>query len=88
MDVVYSLLVMIRAHEESDTKSKRGKASIRRLCEGWQNGTYRGRVRQGHDPEWIKETETGKSTQSVQRPCAGPLSCTRKGTEAKVSCSG
>lgn len=59
MDLVYSLLVMIRAHEESDTKSKRVKASIRRLCEGWQNGTYRGRVRQGHDPEWIKETETG-----------------------------
>lgn len=25
MDLVYSLLVMIRAHEESDTKSKRGK---------------------------------------------------------------
>ncbi|MFG0786380.1 recombinase family protein [Delftia tsuruhatensis] len=59
MDLVYSLLVMIRAHEESDTKSKRVKASIRRLCEGWQNGTYRGRVRQGHDPEWIKETEAG-----------------------------
>lgn len=49
MDLVYSLLVMIRAHEESDAKSKRVKASIRRLCEGWQNGTYRGRVRQGHE---------------------------------------
>lgn len=59
MDLVYSLLVMIRAHEESDTKSKRVKASIRRLCEGWQNGTYRGHVRQGHDPEWIKEVEGG-----------------------------
>src|SRR5690606_31680679 len=30
MDLVYSLLVMIRAHEESDTKSKRVKAAIRR----------------------------------------------------------
>ena len=59
MDLVYSLLVMIRAHEESDTKSKRVKASIRRLCEGWQNGTYRGHVRQGHDPEWVKEVEGG-----------------------------
>nr|WP_052906043.1 recombinase family protein [Pseudomonas fluorescens] len=28
MDLVYSLLVMIRAHEESDTKSKRVKAAI------------------------------------------------------------
>ncbi|WP_324295469.1 recombinase family protein [Burkholderia pseudomallei] len=28
MDLVYSLLVMIRAHEESDTKSKRVKAAV------------------------------------------------------------
>lgn len=55
MDLVYSLLVMIRAHEESDTKSKRVKASIRRLCEGWRAGTYRGRIRQGHDPDWLHE---------------------------------
>src|SRR5574337_1209170 len=34
MDLVYSLRVMIRAHEESDTKSKRVKAAIRRQCEG------------------------------------------------------
>lgn len=53
MDLVYSLLVMIRAHEESDTKSKRVKASIRRLCEGWVAGTYRGRVRNGTDPSWL-----------------------------------
>ena len=55
MDLVYSLLVMIRAHEESDTKSKRVKASIRRLCEGWVAGTYRGHIRQGHDPDWLRE---------------------------------
>ena len=59
MDLVYSLLVMIRAHEESDTKSKRVKASIRRLCEGWQAGTYRGRINQGHPPDWIRDTEAG-----------------------------
>lgn len=53
MDLVYSLLVMIRAHEESDTKSKRVKASIRRLCEGWVAGTYRGQVRNGTDPAWL-----------------------------------
>lgn len=53
MDLVYSLLVMIRAHEESDTKSKRVKASIRRLCEGWVAGTYRGRIRNGQDPQWM-----------------------------------
>jgi DNA invertase Pin-like site-specific DNA recombinase len=54
MDLVYSLLVMIRAHEESDTKSKRVKASFRRLCEGWQAGTYRGLVRTGRDPQWLR----------------------------------
>lgn len=54
MDLVYSLLVMIRAHEESDTKSKRVKASVRRLCEKWMDGTYRGPIEQGHDPFWLQ----------------------------------
>lgn len=54
MDLVYSLLVMIRAHEESETKSKRVKASIRRQCEGWIAGTYRGPVRNGKDPYWAR----------------------------------
>lgn len=53
MDLVYSLLVMIRAHEESETKSKRVKAAIRRQCQGWVAGTYRGLIRNGHDPEWL-----------------------------------
>ena len=53
MDLVYSLLVMIRAHEESDTKSRRVIASIRKLCEGWTAGTYRGPIRNGTDPLWI-----------------------------------
>ena len=54
MDLVYSLLVMIRAHEESDTKSKRVTASIVRMCEGWIAGTYRGLIRQGKDPVWLR----------------------------------
>lgn len=54
MDLVYSLLVMIRAHEESDTKSKRVRAAIRRQCESWIAGTYRGAVRNGKDPHWAK----------------------------------
>ncbi|THJ30311.1 recombinase family protein [Lampropedia aestuarii] len=59
MDLVYSLLVMIRAHEESDTKSKRVKASIRRLCEKWIDGSYRGAVQQGRDPSWLDQAEAG-----------------------------
>lgn len=54
MDLVYSLLVMIRAHEESDTKSKRVLASIRRNCDGWMAGTYRGLIRNGKDPVWLR----------------------------------
>lgn len=59
MDLVYSLLVMIRAHEESETKSKRVTASIRRLCEQWTAGTYRGPVRNGKDPKWLRPDGTG-----------------------------
>ncbi|VWB98367.1 resolvase domain-containing protein [Burkholderia pseudomultivorans] len=60
MDLVYSLLVMIRAHEESDTKSKRVKAAIRRQCQGWIAGTWRAPVRVGRDPHWVRETDSGK----------------------------
>ncbi|VWD45972.1 recombinase [Burkholderia lata] len=59
MDLVYSLLVMIRAHEESDTKSKRVKAAIRRQCEGWVAGTWRGVVRNGKDPHWVQQRKDG-----------------------------
>lgn len=59
MDLVYSLLVMIRAHEESDTKSKRVKAAIRRQCQGWAAGTWRNPIRVGKDPHWVRATEGG-----------------------------
>lgn len=54
MDLVYSLLVMIRAHEESETKSTRVKAAIVRQCQAWQAGTFRGVIRNGADPSWLK----------------------------------
>jgi DNA invertase Pin-like site-specific DNA recombinase len=54
MDLVYSLLVMIRAHEESDTKSRRVRDAIRRQCQGWQAGTYRGLIRYGKTPSWLQ----------------------------------
>ncbi|WP_205299356.1 recombinase family protein [Paraburkholderia sp. Cy-641] len=59
MDLVYSLLVMIRAHEESDTKSKRVKASIRRQCQAWIAGTSRTPIRVGKDPQWVRPAATG-----------------------------
>ncbi|BFM05826.1 recombinase family protein [Halioxenophilus aromaticivorans] len=54
MDLIYSVLVMIRAHEESATKAKRVKLSISRLCDKWQDGSYRGVIRNGKDPSWVK----------------------------------
>ncbi|MEY2655393.1 MAG: hypothetical protein RLZZ524_2421 [Pseudomonadota bacterium] len=54
MDLVHSLLVMIRAHEESETKSTRVRDAIRRQCKGWQAGTYRGLVRVGQTPGWLQ----------------------------------
>jgi DNA invertase Pin-like site-specific DNA recombinase len=51
--LIHSLVVMIRAHEESDTKSKRVRAAIRRRCEAWQAGTWRGIIRNGKDPHWV-----------------------------------
>lgn len=59
MDLVYSLLVMIRAHEESDTKSKRVTAAILRQCRGWMDGSWRGKIRNGKDPQWVRETPDG-----------------------------
>lgn len=59
MDLVYSLLVMIRAHEESDTKSKRVTAAILKQCRSWQAGTWRGKLRNGKDPAWVVETADG-----------------------------
>lgn len=52
--LIHSLVVMIRAHEESDTKSKRVRAAIRRQCEGWVAGTWRGIIRNGKDPHWVQ----------------------------------
>lgn len=63
MDLVYSLIVMIRAHEESDTKSKRVKASVRKLCQRWIDGTYRGVIRNGKNPAWV--TWTGERFELV-----------------------
>lgn len=54
MDLMHSLLVMIRANEESETKSRRVRDAIRRQCLGWQAGTYRGLIRYGQTPGWLR----------------------------------
>jgi DNA invertase Pin-like site-specific DNA recombinase len=54
MEMIYSLLQMIRANEESDSKSKRVKAAIRRQCENWVSGKRRERIVNGRDPGWVR----------------------------------
>lgn len=54
-----SLSKMIRANEESETKSIRVTSAIVRLCKDWVAGTYRGKIRNGKDPQWLTETATG-----------------------------
>lgn len=56
MDLVYSVLVMIRAHEESETKSSRVNAAIRIACEDWVSGKKRSHIRNGKPPGWVRET--------------------------------
>lgn len=69
MDLIHSLLVMIRAHEESLTKSLRVRDAIRRQCEGWVAGTYRGLIQYGQKPGWIS-TEAGKLVLIQERATA------------------
>jgi len=54
MELITSLIIMIRANEESETKSKRVSDAIRRRCIGWQDGTYRGLVSYGMIPSWLE----------------------------------
>lgn len=76
MDLVYSLLVMIRAHEESDTKSKRVRDAIRRMCRGWIDGTYKGLIRYGQTPGWLR-VEDGRWTLVPERAEAYRLAVDR-----------
>lgn len=52
--LMQSLMFMIRAHEESETKSKRVSAAIVHQCKAWQAGTFRGRIANGKDPVWVR----------------------------------
>ena len=43
-------------NQNNNDKGYKGRvrASIRRQCEGWIAGTYRGLIRNGHDPAWVR----------------------------------
>jgi DNA invertase Pin-like site-specific DNA recombinase len=55
MDLVYSLLVLIRSHEESSAKSSRVKSAMIARCKEWQAGTWRKPIAPGvSDPGWVR----------------------------------
>lgn len=58
MDLLYALLVMIRAYEESETKSKRVRSAARKACEIWVSGGSRAKVINiGRDPAWLRRKD-------------------------------
>jgi len=52
--LVEALVSMIRANDESVKKSGRIRDAMHRLCKGWQAGTYRGAIRVGASPAWLR----------------------------------
>jgi DNA invertase Pin-like site-specific DNA recombinase len=58
MGLIYSILIMIRANEESETKSKRGAHALLRAAKAWQAG-QRVTVPGGRIPTWIKRDIDG-----------------------------
>lgn len=70
MELVFSLLVMIRAHEESATKSRRVRDAIRRQCLAWQAGTYRGLIRSGATPSWLRAAPGGTGWELIPERAA------------------
>lgn len=65
MDLIYSLILMIRANEESETKSKRVKAAVRRQCEAWIAGKQNGRIVNGRDPGWVRWNKETNSFEHI-----------------------
>lgn len=53
MDLVYIILVLIRANEESETKSLRVRSALTKQCDDWLAGKRGFRVKCGMSPRWV-----------------------------------
>lgn len=53
MDLVYIILVLIRANEESETKSLRVRSALTKQCQDWLAGKRGFRVKCGMSPRWV-----------------------------------
>ncbi|MEZ9370463.1 recombinase family protein [Shewanella sp. 10N.286.51.B2] len=52
MDLVFIILVLIRAHEESETKSIRVRSALTKQCNDWLEGKRGFRIKCGKAPKW------------------------------------
>ena len=71
-DVMYSLLVFIRANEESETKSRRVKDALLSQIKCWQEFGSGKVIRNGKDPYWCKENESKTGFELIQERVAVP----------------
>jgi len=53
MDLVYIIIVLIRANEESEIKSLRVRAALTKQCQDWIAGKRGFRVKCGKPPSWV-----------------------------------
>jgi uncharacterized protein YlaN (UPF0358 family) len=60
MDLIYIILILIRANEESETKSIRVRSALTKQCEDWLEGKRGFRVKCGKAPSWVKWDDTHK----------------------------
>ena len=67
MDLLYIILVLIRANEESATKSKRVTSALLEQCKRWQSGERGFRVKCGKPPKWVEWSDEKKEFVFVQR---------------------
>jgi DNA invertase Pin-like site-specific DNA recombinase len=68
-DLMGAMSESIRSNGESSLKSERVRDAIRRQCEAWIAGTYRGLVAFGAQPSWLR-VENGKQVKIVERVLA------------------
>ncbi|GAC28580.1 recombinase family protein [Brumicola pallidula] len=60
MDLVYIVLLLIRANEESEMKSKRVSSALVKQCGDWLVGKRGFRLKCGKAPKWVKWDDTEK----------------------------
>lgn len=53
MDLVYIIIVLIRANEESEMKSLRVRSALTKQCQDWLAGKRGFRVKCGMSPRWV-----------------------------------